>query len=277
MRLSPSNQVTCGLREFAAKLHGLLASHQGILQLSSFDICWKAGLDNFPVAAKDSSYGVYLEHLISFVPGVEILNSHHGIKVISWAHTGTGSSVSITDTESEVSVSNSSYGVQGGTNQPNRARASLGDPQLVTLGKEMTDLLKEHRGCVIRLTDLIGAFQRKYGRNPFPADCRPIATLNKLSHVIQIMGAETGRTETRLVTLTHRAQVKRFTQEVVKILKSQQDRKCMAYQLPSLYMETFNTPFQLDDFGVCELADLLSDVPEGKSIFFFTLRYLAAF
>ena len=260
--------MTCGLREFAAKLHGLLASHQGILQLSSFDICWKAELDCFPVVAADSQYGVYLEHLISFVPGVEILNSHHGIKVISWAHTGTGSTVSITDTESDV-ASVSSYATKD-TNQgqqPNRARASLGDPQLVTLGKEMTDLLKEHRGCVIRLTDLIGAFQRKYGRNPFPQDCRPIATLNKLSHVIQIMGAETGRTETRLVTLTHRAQVKRFTQEVVKILKSQQDRKCMAYQLPSLYMETFNTPFQLDDFGVCELADLLSDVPEGKQMF----------
>ena len=58
----------------------------------------------------------------------------------------------------------------------------------------MTDLLKEHRGCVIPLTGLIGAFQRKYGRNPFSADVRPITTLNKLSHVIQIMGAETGRT-----------------------------------------------------------------------------------
>ena len=64
----------------------------------------------------------------------------------------------------------------------------------MTLGKEMTDLLKEHRGCVIPLTGLIGAFQRKYGRNPFSADVRPITTLNKLSHVIQIMGAETGRT-----------------------------------------------------------------------------------
>ena len=154
----------------------------------------------------------------------------------------------------------------------------------------MTDLLKEHRGCVIPLTGLIGAFQRKYGRNPFSADVRPITTLNKLSHVIQIMGAETGRTvggykfifqstfsfqfsklrnlnpitESRLVTLTHRAQVKRFTQEVVKILKAQQDRKCMAYQLPGLYLETFKSPFQLEDFGVCELADLLSDVPEGK-------------
>ena len=76
------------------------------------------------------------------------------------------------------------------------------------------------------------------------------------------------------MTLTHRAQVKRFTQEVVKILKAQQDRKCMAYQLPGLYLETFNSPFQLEDFGVCELADLLSDVPEGNKRYKFLLIFL---
>lgn len=41
------------------------------------------------------------------------------------------------------------------------------------------------------------------------------------------------------MTLTHRAQVKRFTQEVVKILKAQADRKCQAYQLPGLYQDIF--------------------------------------
>ena len=79
--------------------------------------------------------------------------------------------------------------------------------------------------------------------------------------------------------MTHRAQVKRFTQEVVKILKAQADRKCQAYQLPGLYQDIFKVlpkqefpdyydifvlqvRFQLEDFGVCDLADLLSDVPE---------------
>jgi len=52
------------------------------------------------------------------------------------------------------------------------------------------------------------------------------------------MGIE-GRHETRLVTLIHRAQVKRFTQEVVKILKAQADRKCQAYQLPGIYQDIF--------------------------------------
>ena len=42
------------------------------------------------------------------------------------------------------------------------------------------------------------------------------------------------------MTLTHRAQVKRFTQEVVKILKSQTERKCYSYQLADLYTQTFN-------------------------------------
>jgi meiosis arrest female protein 1 len=236
-------KVTCGLREFAAKLHGLLASHQGILQLSSFDICWKAELGAFPdVQDQKGTIGVYLEHLVSFVPGVEIVTSQHGIKVISWAHTGTTSSNTPCETESDSVHSGCTTGTQTGSqgvnHAQNRARAPLGDPNLVALGKEMTDLLKERKGCVLPLNQLINQFQKKYNRNPFRTGVHPIQTLNKLSHVIQLMGIE-GRHETRLVTLTHRAQVKRFTQEVVKILKAQADRKCQAYQLPGLYQDIF--------------------------------------
>ena len=80
-------KVECSLRQFAAKLHGLLASHHGILPLSSLDICWEIEFGNFPACADDR--GVYLEHLASFVPGVEIVQSNHSFKIISWAQTCT--------------------------------------------------------------------------------------------------------------------------------------------------------------------------------------------
>ena len=135
-----------------------------------------------------------MEHLVSFVPGVEIVTSQHGIKVISWAHTGTTSSNTPCETESDSVHSGCTTGTQTGSqgvnHAQNRARAPLGDPNLVALGKEMTDLLKERKGCVLPLNQLINQFQKKYNRNPFRTGVHPIQTLNKLSHVIQLMGIE---------------------------------------------------------------------------------------
>ena len=39
------------------------------------------GINSFEISDQKDGNGVYLEHLISFVPGVEIVTSHHGIKV----------------------------------------------------------------------------------------------------------------------------------------------------------------------------------------------------
>ena len=92
--------------------------------------------------------------------------------------------------EEPVTSSLSSQGGLNLANHQNRARAPLGDPNMVTLGKEMTDLLKDQKACVIPLSQLIQAFHKKYGRNPFKAGIHPITTLTKLSHVIQLMGNE---------------------------------------------------------------------------------------
>lgn len=111
-----------------------------------------------------------MEHLISFVPGVEIVTSQQqNIKVISWAQNSSisgsdGSSVRVGVGQQLVSQDDDA---QSGQNHQNRARAPLGDPHMVTLGKEMTDLLKDHKACVIPLSQLIQSFHKKYGRNPF--------------------------------------------------------------------------------------------------------------
>ena len=114
--------------------------------------------------------------------------------MISWAHTGTTSSNTPCETESDSVHSGCTTGTQTGSqgvnHAQNRARAPLGDPNLVALGKEMTDLLKERKGCVLPLNQLINQFQKKYNRNPFRTGVHPIQTLNKLSHVIQLMGIE---------------------------------------------------------------------------------------
>jgi len=87
------------------------------------------------------------------------------------------------------------------------------------------------------LSQLTRAFAKKFGRGPFRTGSTPIQQLNRLSHVVQVLGTE-GRND-RILTLTHRTQVKRFTQETVKILKALSDRKCFAHEYAGLYREHF--------------------------------------
>lgn len=165
-------RVACSLREFAAKLHGLLASHHGILPLSSFDICWENEFGSFP-SSVDSESGVYLEHLASFVPGVEIVNSQHSFKIISWAQTGASTDG---DTDSASSASTSS----------SRPRAPLGDPQMVNFGRELTELLKENSGSSLPLNKLNSAFTKKFGRAPFRPGTPPIQQLSRLRNGVSL-------------------------------------------------------------------------------------------
>lgn len=125
-----------------------------------------------------------------------------------------------------------------------RPRAPLGDPLLVNLGRELTELLKESPGASLPLTKLNAAFTKKFGRPPFrnttSPNSSPMQQLNRLSHVVQVLGAECRNgVESRVLTLTHRAQVKRFTQETVKILKSVSERRCLAHEYSIKYQEHF--------------------------------------
>ena len=73
-----------------------------------------------------------MEHLASFVPGVEIVTSQYSVKIIAWAQTG-GPGDAPTETDSGMS----SVAVSAG-----RPRAPLGDPAMVNLGRDLTELLK---------------------------------------------------------------------------------------------------------------------------------------
>lgn len=106
-------KIDMGLREFSAKLHALLHSHNGILQLEgyvlliirpycmdhhdlfsndsclpSFEFCYCAEYGAFPYPSDPNAGGVVVEHQASYVPGVQIITSQPhclGVKAIVWA------------------------------------------------------------------------------------------------------------------------------------------------------------------------------------------------
>ena len=57
--------------------------------------------------------------------------------------------------------------------------------------------------------------------------------------------------------------MKRFSQDLLKVLKSQASKQVKMEEFPSAYQRTFGRTFDIIEYGVCEIQDLLIEVPEG--------------
>lgn len=76
-----------------------------------------------------------------------------------------------------------------------------------------------------------------------------------------------GDGENREITLNHRTQIRRFTTDLLKVLRCQPTKSLNLSNLPDSYMATFNRcTFDVTDYGVCDVEDLLEGIKHNNSI-----------
>lgn len=69
-----------------------------------------------------------------------------------------------------------------------------------------------------------------------------------------------GEGNNRHITLTHRIQVRRFTNDLMKTIKWQVNKSALLSKLPHLLAFTLNHTFSITDYGVCSLNDMLEEL-----------------
>ncbi|XP_048760043.2 meiosis regulator and mRNA stability factor 1-like isoform X2 [Ostrea edulis] len=227
--------VKVRLKTFAADVHTLLLSHEGNMPLMSFPACYGSEFSPIPDAVEG---GVSLEHLISCVPGIQIQVSSSGVKKIQWAENKPPSVM-----------------------EQNRTSTSpLLSQQLSQISREMVDLLKQSPQCRMPFSKFIPSYHHFFGRQCRVADYgynRLKDLFEAIPHVVQILG--TG--DRKMLTLSHKAQVRRFTSELGKILKSQAGKQLSVSAVPEAFAVAFNKPFDVAEYGMAYLDDLLSELP----------------
>ncbi len=67
-----------------------------------------------------------------------------------------------------------------------------------------------------------------------------------LPHVVQILG-EGSRA---VITLSHRAQLKRFNADLLKLLQVQPNKQICLAEFPPVYEKIFGRTFKISDYGV---------------------------
>lgn len=67
----------------------------------------------------------------------------------------------------------------------------------------------------------------------------------------------------RTITLTHSAQMRRFTSDLLRVVKVQASSQVMLDDFPNAYEKVLHKPFNAVEYGLCSLDDLLNEVPEN--------------
>ncbi|KAM8779887.1 meiosis regulator and mRNA stability factor 1 isoform 1-T1 [Rhynchonycteris naso] len=232
--------VILSLKTFGPQVHSLLQTHEGTVPLLSFPDCYAAEFGKLDVLLENQG-GVSLEHLITCIPGVNIAAAQNGIKVVKWIH-------------NKPPPPNTDPWLL-------RSKSPVGNPQLIQFSREVIDLLKSQPSCVIRISNFIPSYHHHFAKQCRVSDygySKLIELLEAVPHVLQILGMGSKR----LLTLTHRAQVKRFTQDLLKLLKSQASKQVVVREFSQAYHWCFSKDWEVTEYGVCELMDILSEIPD---------------
>lgn len=71
----------------------------------------------------------------------------------------------------------------------------------------------------------------------------------------------------RVITLSHPAQMRRFTSDLLRVLKVQPSKQIGITAFPTAYEKFMNKPFSPVEYGLCMFEDLLQEVPDNTIVF----------
>ena len=229
--------VLVNLGELSQNVKKLVADHGGSIPLASLPHCY--ALQFPPLLAVPGDEGVPLEHLLQAVQNVAITTGG-GVKKLVDISTG-----------------------------PKEFHCSelIGPPpslanQMITFSKEVVDLLRAAPASRLPLCKFIASYQIMFGKQCRVEDygyTKLNDLLDSLPHVVQTLG-EGARAS---ITISHAAQVKRFTNDLLKVLKLQPEKQLLLSHLPEAFSSCFQRNFDIVSYGVCYVVDMIQKVPEG--------------
>lgn len=232
--------VKISVKVLTARIHQLLKTHNGTLPLLSLPTCYEA---EFTEKLEVDESGVPLEHLVSCLGSVELKQGPGGVKYLTW-----------------LGAKNNDD-----SHEENKCVSPPLANQLALFSRELVDLLKTAPHCQLPFNRFIPAYHHHFGRQCRVADygfTKLIDLLEALTHTVQVMGDG----NKRVVTLSHRAQVRRFTSDLLRVLKAQASKQVALSEFPIVYSRVIAKPWDVVDYGVCTIEDILSEVSENTVV-----------
>ncbi|CAF0962354.1 unnamed protein product [Rotaria sp. Silwood1] len=231
---------------FADNIRQLLTQHNGSMPLASFPQCYNHTFEPL----YDHNEGVPLEHYISCIKDIQIVTGQGVIKKVQFSNTPGLSFMPTTFDTSNMHVDMCAEVQQ----------------RLQQFSREVLDLLKNQGfHCRLPVSKFVSAYHQYFSRQCRVADygfSKIIDLLLAIPKSVQILGDG----NKRIMTITHRCQMKRFTNDIIRILKNKPQRSMSISEIPIEYEIAYKKPFYVADFGMCYLEDLVNEVKDNKEL-----------
>lgn len=75
-----------------------------------------------------------------------------------------------------------------------------------------------------------------------------------------------GEGDARAVVLAQPAQIRRFTSDLLRVLKAQPNKQATLSELAELFTKGLGRNFDPVEYGLCDVADLVSRVPQNTVV-----------
>ncbi|XP_055908244.1 meiosis regulator and mRNA stability factor 1 [Eupeodes corollae] len=241
--IEPLPNVCMTISQIEQIIYPLLKSHPGDIPVASLVHCIEGEL-NIQITKNEN--GVNLEHLVCCVHGIQINTNSFGNKILVWV-----------ETENVV-------GKDNGDGRFYAKNATVSDP-LYQISREVVELMKMSPKSTMKFNRFIPAYHNHFGKQCRVADygyTKLIELFEALSTVVQIMGDG----ENRQITLTHRTQVRRFTSDLLRILRALGNKSVLLSQLPLIFSQIQHRGFDITDYGVCDIVDILDGLVNSNIV-----------
>ncbi|KAH8269879.1 hypothetical protein KR026_009584, partial [Drosophila bipectinata] len=257
--IEPLPNVSMTISEIQSLVYPLLKLHTGDIPVATLLHCIEEQLD---VKIIPNESGVNLEHLICCVQGIQIHANNFGIKILGWLELNKDRALHTSTNLSTVSTGDRSGG--------SCCKNSISDP-LFQISREVIELVKMSPKSTMKFNRFIPAYHNHFGKQCRVADygyTKLIELFEALSSVVQIMGDG----ENRQITLTHRTQIRRFTSDLLRVLRAHGNNSVLLSQLPGILSQTQNKNFDISDYGVCNIVDILDGLVNSNIVVISTVQ-----
>ncbi|KAH8361199.1 hypothetical protein KR200_006410, partial [Drosophila serrata] len=258
--LEPLPNVCMKISEIQQLIYPLLKMHPGDIPVATLIHCIEGQL-KVPIVANDR--GINLEHLICCVQGIQIQVNTFGIKILGWFELNKELKPS-SSMESINCIHNKNNSNLSVSDRSCFFKNSAADP-LFQISREVIELVKMSPKSTIKFNRFIPAYHNHFGKQCRVADygyTKLIELFEALSSIVQIMGDG----EYRQITLTHRTQIRRFTSDLFRVLRASGNNSLLLSQLPVIFSQTQSRNFDVTDYGVCDIVDILDSLVNSNII-----------
>ncbi|KAG4078561.1 hypothetical protein HA402_002675 [Bradysia odoriphaga] len=193
--------------------------------------------------------GVNFEHLLSCVNEIQITTNKFGIKVLNW----------VTDQSENKKLSDDTFNAKG-----QYAKNSSMSDAYGQFSNDVYELLQTCPKSTMKFARFIPTYHNTFNRQCRVADygfVKLIDLFDAIPLTVQVLGEG----ENRLITLTHKRQMRRLAAELIKVLRTTNSKSIRLLNIPKI-LSSSQKHFEITDFGICYLKDAVEELSKNVAI-----------